>query len=92
MNDFSELSSCWNSPSISKQYDDLNNQKSAILEKIKFLQDNCPHSSITAKADGNSGNWDGDNSYWIDWYCEDCRKSDRVYSTQQEYRGLLKYV
>lgn len=47
-----------------------------LAGQLHSLQENCPHEDLTYKYGGSSGNWDkSDDSYWIDWKCNDCYKT-----------------
>ncbi|ADQ53436.1 hypothetical protein 65p430 [Aeromonas phage 65] len=48
-----------------------------LRSQIYELQSKCPHNEVVLKLGANTGNWDGDDSYWYDIVCEECLKSWR---------------
>ena len=38
------------------------------------LQETCSHPNAIGKKGGSTGNWDRDDSYWINYNCPDCEK------------------
>jgi hypothetical protein len=41
----------------------------------RILQEKCPHTNVTKKYNGSTGNWDrSQDSYWIEYSCPDCKK------------------
>lgn len=66
---------------ISKQY----------YEKLKLLQENCPHKDLYGKYKSDTGNWcSQDDRYWLELKCNDCNKMWDVDSSEEEY-GTTKF-
>lgn len=59
---------------IREEMDQLFRFRDDILVDIKKQQEICPHETSVCKAEGSTGNWDRDDSYWFVFYCYDCRK------------------
>lgn len=56
---------------VDKLYDRLNKLQKKLVE----LQDECTHPNVEKQYKADTGNWDrGDDSYWINFTCHDCRK------------------
>jgi hypothetical protein len=72
-----------------KRLASLTQQEAKIHEKIKLLQAECPHITLTMRYGGDTGNFDPANdSYWVDWACQDCGKR---WSTSQDREEIQKY-
>lgn len=59
---------------IIKERDAIKVVYEELHKREKALQEACPHDNYTRKANGDSGNWDGHESYWYECYCPDCDK------------------
>lgn len=66
----------------------IENKLGEYYEKLRVLQDKCPHHSLEYKNKGSTGSWDRDDSYWTEWFCPDC---DMRWSTDQSYEIKKKY-
>ena len=74
---------------IRKRLASLTQQAAKIYEKIKLLQAECPHITLTMRYCGDTGNYDPSaDSYWIDWACPDCGQH---WSTSQDREERQKY-
>lgn len=63
-----------------------------LSDELKELQEKCTHQgNLTYKYNGSSGNWDRNDSYWIEWHCKDCGKrwntsqDNSYYQTEKQY-------
>lgn len=46
-----------------------------LNDKIKEIQDSCPHYGLIEKNVSNTGNWDrNDDCYWTNFKCPHCGK------------------
>jgi len=62
-----------------------------IAKEEASIEADCPHETLTYKYQGDTGNWcKADDSYWIDWKCDDCDK--RWQTTQDDSWCLTKVV
>ena len=52
----------------------LNKHISDARQRIKELQEECPHTNVTKTYEGDGGGYDYKASYWIDFVCLDCGK------------------
>lgn len=60
---------------VKKKRLQIENKMCILQEKLEILREECPHQDLTYKYGGSSGNYDRyDDSYWIDWSCNDCGK------------------
>jgi len=79
---------------IRKKYFVLFDKVLKAKNKLKEFQDSCPHPRLRYRDMGSTGNWDsGDDSYWRDWFCPDCRKQwtgTQDKRAQDEYPQAIK--
>lgn len=74
---------------IATKYNRLQSKICKILLEIEELRALCPHENLTYKLCGSTGHWDrSDDSYWIDWSCQDCGKK---WTTDQKQRLAFDY-
>ena len=59
---------------IIRRRETLEKRLDKIKEDLKDLQAECPHHNLRYRYGGTSGNYDGYEAYWSDWYCPDCQK------------------
>lgn len=61
--------------SIKTRVDRIHNAFTKLQKDLKRLQDECTHPNVEKEYKADTGNWDrGDDSYWINFDCPDCRK------------------
>lgn len=73
---------------ILSKYNYIQKKMTFWCEEETRLQTECPHYNVFYRYRGSFGNWDNDNEYWLDWNCEDCKKS---WMTDQKRDRILKY-
>lgn len=59
---------------VIKRVDKIKNKIKSAQAELDDLQEICPHHHLTYEPRGDSGNWDGRETYWYDWRCYDCGK------------------
>lgn len=60
---------------IAKKREAIETKQDELRAELQDLQCKCTHQgNLTYKFCGSSGNWDRDDSYWIEWRCHDCGK------------------
>lgn len=60
---------------VRRKWASIDRREEKLAHELAKLQDLCVHSNVTKKYDSNTGNYDPSaDSYWIDFFCPDCRK------------------
>ena len=73
---------------VRRKYKSITDKIDNLRSQLVDLQTVCPHTDVTKKFCGDTGNYDPSaDLYWIDWYCPDCGKRWR---TDQDRENTLK--
>lgn len=61
---------------IRRKWESIDKREEKLAKELANLQNDCQHPDIVKKHDGYTGNYDPSaDSYWIDFFCPDCRKN-----------------
>ena len=64
---------------VRRRYKTIEKHQWKWADAERKLQLICTHLNVEKKYDSNTGNYDPSaDSYWIDFFCPDCRKRWRV--------------
>lgn len=74
---------------IIKRRKDTLSKLDELYKYLKDLTERCSHHNLRYRDDGTSGNYDGYESYWRDWFCPDCGKRWSTNYKSDQYRTEL---
>lgn len=60
---------------IRKKWESIDRRGEKLAKELSKLQAVCQHPDVVKTYNSNTGNYDPSaDSYWIDFFCPDCRK------------------
>jgi len=60
---------------IQRRRHTINKRMDKLYDELTALQESCPHENVDKEYQSDTGNWcKADDSYWIDFKCQDCDK------------------